>query len=111
MKYLSVPAMFTNEYLEKLNQMNKENKRGIKIYETYGSIPGYLVGSIRPSNTLKSITKEELFSYIKKGKELGIGFNYIMNSTVLDGFEYNKELKMEVINFIKVKLINRFFCG
>ena len=101
MKYLSVPAMFTNEYLEKLNQMNKENKRGIKIYETYGSIPGYLVGSIRPSNTLKSITKEELFSYIKKGKELGIGFNYIMNSTVLDGFEYNKELKMEVINFIK----------
>ena len=101
MKYLSVPAMFTNEYLEKLNQMNKENKRGVKIYETYGSIPGYLVGSIRPSNTLKSITKEELFSYIKKGKELGIGFNYIMNSTVLDGFEYNKELKMEVINFIK----------
>ncbi len=104
MKYLSVPAMFSNSYIEQLYELNLKSKNTF-IYETYGSIPNYLLGSIRPGNSLKQITEKDLLDYIKKSKEFGIEFNYIMNSTVINDFEFNEKVKKEMVSFIN-KLIN-----
>lgn len=104
MKFLSVPSMFSESYLYELNDMNKKSKN-VKIYETYGSIPNFLLGSIRPSNTIKNIDETFLLNYIKKSNEFGIGFNYIMNSTVLGNFEFDSSLKDELLIFIE-KLSN-----
>ena len=104
MKFLSVPSMFSESYLHELNDMNKKSKN-VKIYETYGSIPNFLLGSIRPSNTIKNIDETFLLNYIKKSNEFGIGFNYIMNSTVLGNFEFDSSLKDELLIFIE-KLSN-----
>lgn len=101
MKYLSVPAIFTDSYLEKLNILNINAKNNIKIYEVYGSIPQGPIGTIRPSDTLPMITKTELLDYIKKANYYGIKFNYIMNSTVLDGSEYDTNSKKELVEFIQ----------
>lgn len=104
MKFLSVPSMFSESYLYELNDINKKSKN-VKIYETYGSIPNFLLGSIRPSNTIKNIDETFLLNYIKKSNEFGIGFNYTMNSTVLGNFEFDSSLKNELLIFIE-KLSN-----
>lgn len=100
MKKLSVPAMFSKEYIQILNELNKNSKNGMFIYEVYGSIPNGPVGTIRPSDTLPKISKEYLLEYIKELKKTGIKFNYVMNSTVLDGSEYIAESRKEIISFI-----------
>ena len=104
MKYLSVPAMFNEDYLKKLNNLNNLNN-SVKIIETYGSIPNFLFGSIRPANTIKQISKKDLIFYIKKSKELNLGFNYIMNTTVFSENEFTDDKKEELIKFIQ-ELIN-----
>lgn len=105
MKFLSVPAMFNEEYLKKLQVLNNLNNE-VKIIETYGSIPNFLFGSIRPANTIKQVTKEELIFYIKKSQELNIGFNYIMNTTILFEKEFTEEKKNELFSFIQEMIEN-----
>lgn len=96
----AVPAMYTESQLKDIVQLNKNSKNNRKVKELYGSIPSAPVGTIRPSVTLPTITIEELCDYIKRVNDAGIEFDYIMNSTVLDGSEYTKEGKQEIIEFV-----------
>lgn len=96
----AVPAMYTNTQLEAIEMLNKNSKNNRRIKEVYGSMPSAPVGTIRPSVTLPSISLEELCKYIKKVNNKGIEFDYIMNSTVLDGGEYTSEGKKDIIDFV-----------
>ena len=97
---LSVPAMFDDDYLEKLHELNLNSSNNSYISEVYGSFPGAPVGTIRPSKTLPEISLEKVKNYIKLCNKYNITFNYIMNSTVLDGSEYSKEERKKILDFI-----------
>ncbi|SET66011.1 U32 family peptidase [[Clostridium] polysaccharolyticum] len=96
----AIPAMFTETQLIEIKNLNDNSKNNRRIKELYGSMPSAPVGTIRPSITLPSITTEELCDYIRKVKECGLEFDYIMNSTVLDGGEYTNEGKKEIVEFV-----------
>ncbi|MEH2951589.1 U32 family peptidase [Candidatus Merdisoma sp. JLR.KK011] len=102
---LSIPAMFNEIQLEKIEQLNKNSTNNRYITEIYGSIPKAPVGTIRPALTLPNLDTEELFQFIKNTRKKGLGFAYIMNSTVSDGKEYTIVGKTEIIRFIE-KLVD-----
>lgn len=96
----AVPAMYSETQLKELKKLNEKSTNGRRIKEVYGSIPSAPVGTIRPSITLPSISIEKLCDYIRKVNSMGLEFDYIMNSTVLDGSEYTNDGKREIVEFV-----------
>ena len=98
---LSVPSMYDEKYLVKLNELNCKSTNDTYITEVYGSLPNAPVGTIRPSITLPQVSIEYIKDYIKLSAKYNMNFNYIMNSTVLDGSEYIKEDRKKIVEFVK----------
>lgn len=96
----AIPAMYTDTYLNEVDLLNKNSRNNRRIKEIYGSIPSAPIGTIRPSSTIPNVDINFLCEYIKKVNNIGIEFDYIMNSTVLDGCEYTSEGKQEIIDFV-----------
>lgn len=96
---LSVPAMYDLTYIDRLSALNKKSPN-TKISEVYGSIESSPLGTIRPSATLDQLDLNNLKKYIWYCRENSIQFDYIMNSTVLDGSEYTQEGRKKIIDFI-----------
>lgn len=103
MKYLSAPAMYDLEYINQIAEMNKIY-RDVKVSEVYGSIESSPIGTIRPSDTLDQLDIENLRIYIEYCSAHNIQFDYIMNSTVLDGSEYTNDGRKKIVDFVQ-KLI------
>lgn len=79
---LSVPAIFDEGFLSIYKNFNaKYTERGIKIYGVYGSLPE--ITSARESERLPLIDKQQLFEYANKLRNIGIDFNYTLNSTTI----------------------------
>lgn len=57
------------------------------VYEVYGKMKHDYIGGGRPDNTLSNIDKEVFERHVKKTREAGIRFNYLLNGSCLSNDE------------------------
>ena len=81
---LSVP----NNWQEDLLPVLKEKRDSIS--EAYGKLPADFVGGGRPSYSFLPISIKKAGDYIKRIHAIGIGFNYLLNSTCLNNLEWQR---------------------
>lgn len=98
--FLSVPTTYDDTYLDSLIALNIKANR-VRINEIYGSINDAPVGTIRPSSTLPKFDFDHFTKHLSRAHAQGIKFNYVMNSTVLDGSEYTVEGRNEIVQFVQ----------
>lgn len=70
------------------------------IYEVYGKLNIDLIGGGRATNYLKKVDKEKFERHIKKVRNNGINFNYLLNSACLENMNQNKEWIDDVKEFL-----------
>lgn len=74
------------------------------IYEVYGKLNIDLIGGGRPTNYLKKINKELFERHVKKVRESGINFNYLLNSSCIENLNQDKkwiESTKEFLDYLK----------
>lgn len=70
------------------------------IYEVYGKMKNDFIGGGRPNNGLHDVEKDKFEKHVKKVRESGIKFNYLLNGSCLS----NREQDIEWQNKFKVFL-------
>ena len=67
------------------------------VYEIYGKLTSDYFGGGRPSFYLPQVNRWQLEKYVKKTREQGIEFNYLLNSSAMGNVEYttNGQRNME----------------
>lgn len=70
------------------------------IYEVYGKMKNDFIGGGRPNNGLHDVEKDRFEKHVKKVRESGIKFNYLLNGSCLS----NREQDIEWQNKFKVFL-------
>ncbi len=71
------------------------------IYEVYGKLNVDIVGGGRPSNYLKKLDTDRFEKHVKKVRDNGINFNYLLNSACLGNLNQSKEWVDNFIEFLK----------
>jgi collagenase-like PrtC family protease len=89
---LVISSQWNNDFLE----LCKHHA----VHEVYNSLRTDPFGSARPSACLPETTKENVEEHIKKCKEYGINFNYVINTPCLDNREYTLEGRKEYYSFL-----------
>ncbi|NLB35076.1 MAG: peptidase U32, partial [Elusimicrobia bacterium] len=99
MKY-SIPTDFSDSLLKSIDSEH--------VGELYGKLPRDFVGGGRPSFILPSVTKKKFIAHVKKCREHGIDFNYLLNSTCIGNRELtrsgSRKLKKLLDMLIKAKV-------
>ena len=70
------------------------------IYEIYGKLKNDFVGGGRPDNTLNDVDKEKFEKHVKKAREAGISFNYLLNGSCLSNNEQDNKWQKEFVKFL-----------
>ena len=98
---LSVPFVNDTDYTDALIKLSAaESTQEHKIYEVYGSFPSDPVGNLRPPESIRPMTWEQLRSHIGILHRNGIRFNYILNSELLQ-IPVSKQYREEVLQFLQ----------
>ncbi len=71
------------------------------VTEMYGNLQETPIGGGRPPAILPKISKDDAVNHIKKVREKGIVFNYLLNSPCLANKEYDPVFKEKIIDHIK----------
>ena len=71
------------------------------VYEIYGKLKHDYIGGGRPDNTLGDVDKEKFEKHVKKVRDAGIRFNYLLNGSCLSNNEQDKKWQKEFISFLK----------
>lgn len=102
MNFFKVGINFDFNLIPLFKELNEKYEGKGKIIEVYGSDRAHASLAARPDFRLPDVSSEDIKRYVRELKELGIMFNYTMNSIFPYGSK--KELlehKQEVINFVK----------
>ena len=102
MNFFKVGINFDFNLIPLFKELNEKYEGKGKIIEVYGSDRAHASLAARPDFRLPDVSSEDIKKYVRELKELGIMFNYTMNSIFPYGSK--KELlehKQEVINFVK----------
>lgn len=104
------------QLLETLAKLNEEyNEKGNRITEVYGSIRQHQETAARPGFRLPDKTLTELRHYVGRCKELGIDFNYTMNSIFPYGtkkdFVANQDAICDLVRFLEEIGVKRVTVG
>ncbi len=79
------------------------------VYEVYGKLKADYIGGGRPDNTLKDVDREIFERHVKKVRDAGIRFNYLLNGSCLANNEqddkWQKEFK-EFLSYLKSVGVN-----
>lgn len=94
---IRLPAIFTQEYLDHIADVNNQYKGRGRINEIYGSLPCSILGTARPSGLLHAISPDELPAFVAKANNLGIRFNYTLNATCSGGMEFSSEGAISIL--------------
>ena len=70
------------------------------IYEIYGKMKEDILGGGRPDNTLKEVSKKRLEEHVKKVRDAGFKFNYLLNGSCLSNHEQSEKCQKEFIKFL-----------
>lgn len=85
---------------------------GIKdypVYEIYGKLKNNFIGGGRPDNDLIDVQKEKFERHVKKTREAGIKFNYLLNGSCLSNNEQDiiwQENFKKFLNYLKSVGVN-----
>ena len=97
---LCVPDLFCEEYSSGIAQILHSTPSS--IYEVYGSLPvDDVIGSIRPIRSLPVIELSEFRSHIRNLHNLGIRFNYIANSTIMNNEVFTNKGKKNILKLTR----------
>lgn len=102
MNYFKVGVNFDFGLIPLFKELNKKYEGKGKIIEVYGSDKAHAALAARPDFRLPDVSTEDIKRYVGELKNIGIMFNYTMNSIFPYGSK--KELlehKQEIINFVK----------
>ena len=70
------------------------------IYEVYGKMKNDFLGGGRPDNTLDKLDVSRFESHVKKVRENGIKFNYLLNGSCTSNIEQNTEWQKKFVEFL-----------
>lgn len=79
------------------------------VYEIYGKLKNDFIGGGRPDNTLVSIEKDIFEQHVKKVRDAGIKFNYLLNGSCLSNNEQDINWQnnfKEFLNYLKSVGVN-----
>ena len=84
---LTVPTNWQKELITGLAKLNTNGQ----VKEIYGKLALDEVGGGRPPSALAYVSKKQAKAHIKKIKESGFEFNYLLNSLCFDNLEFTKK--------------------
>ncbi len=94
---ITLPSSFTDAFILALAVLNQEFKeKGRKVYELYGSFQHGSFHSARPAKYLPLISKSAFCHHVQLALKHGILFNYLLNGTSYENFEYSHEGRKEL---------------
>ena len=95
------PYINDDAYIDYLIELeNTVSTAERRIYEVYGCLPLGPVGNLRPPESIRAVTPEQLGTHIKKLSDHGIRFNYVLNSELLP-MPITEEYRDEVLEFLQ----------
>ena len=77
-----------------------EQIKDYPIYEIYGKLKNDIIGGGRPDDELKDIDTINFENHVKKVRDSGIKFNYLLNGSCLSNNEQNKEWQDNLKRFL-----------
>lgn len=89
---ISLATNFDDTLIDKIKKYN--------IYEVYGKLNGDLIGGGRPTNYLKTLDIKKFENHVKKVRNAGINFNYLLNSACLSNLNQDEQWVKNVIEFL-----------
>lgn len=100
-RYYCMPADFKKETIDRYDELNRQYEMS-KIIETYGNISiRNSMESGRVSRQLPEVDLYELKEYIQYSKEKNIDFNYTLNGTHMNNFEFSREGVLKIRQFLE----------
>lgn len=93
MKLFSLATNFEDDLIDKIKNKN--------VYEVYGRLVDDPICGGRQSNAVNQLTKQKFETHVKKARESGINFNYLLNGACLGNNESSSDWQEEIINFLK----------
>ncbi len=89
---ISLAANFDDNLIEQI--------KDYPVYEIYGKLKYDFIGGGRPDNTLADIDKIKFEKHVKKVRDAGIRFNYLLNGSCLTNIEQDKNWQKEFKVFL-----------
>lgn len=80
---ISLATNFDDELIDRI--------KNYPVYEVYGKLNYDIIGGGRPGNYIKEQNKENFERHIKKVRDNGINFNYLLNSACVSNLNQDKE--------------------
>ena len=77
-----------------------EKVKDYPIYEIYGKLKNDIIGGGRPDDELKDIETIKFENHVRKVRENGIKFNYLLNGSCLSNNEQNEEWQEKFKEFL-----------
>lgn len=74
--------------------------KGYPIYEVYGKMRNDFIGGGRANNELENIELDKFEKHVKKVRENGIKFNYLLNGSCLSNKEQDEDWQRQFKNFL-----------
>ncbi len=90
---ISLATNFDNRLIDQI--------KDYPVYEVYGKMKHDYIGGGRPDNTLSNIDKELFESHVKKVREAGIRFNYLLNGSCLSNNEQDPIRQSDFKKFLE----------
>lgn len=90
---ISLATNFDDKLIEQIKEY--------PIYELYGKLKNDFIGGGRADNTLMYIQKEKFEKHVKKVRDAGIKFNYLLNGSCLSNNEQDTEWQKKFKLFLE----------
>ena len=89
---ISLATNFDNDLIDQI--------KCYPVYEIYGKLKHDYIGGGRPDNTLVDVDKKIFENHVKKVRDAGIRFNYLLNGSCLNNNEQDSKWQKEFIKFL-----------
>jgi collagenase-like PrtC family protease len=96
MKKLCAPTTWNKEFLQALEYAGLASQ----VYELYGSLQTFIIGSGRPAHALPKVTPKEAKSHIESASRLGIKFNFLLNASCLGNRECHQANYKQILQLL-----------
>ncbi len=98
---LSIPAFFSNNFINELEKLQNTKKGNDYIDNVYGSPRSLILGQARASKKIPELSLAEMKNYINKLHNIGIKFHFTLNSVWSNGIERSVENEEIIYDEIK----------
>lgn len=99
MNYYKVGCNFSKELIDIFKELNLINSNN-KIDETYGSRKESAPLTARPAFRLKGMSEEDFKNYVDKLSQIGVSFNYTLNTSFLGSKEKIQQNEFEIMRYV-----------